>query len=88
MPEVFVEYNVSCAMSVGFDIMKRFLQSTFLSYGAPDEPFARRLYEALQRRDILFWRARRPVPEAASPKLFHRFSAQREDILEFVGMPF
>jgi len=28
------------------------LQSTFISYGSPDEPFARKLYEALHRNGV------------------------------------
>jgi diguanylate cyclase (GGDEF)-like protein len=32
--------------------IKKLLQSTFISYGAPDEPFARRLYEALHRNGV------------------------------------
>ncbi|WP_437498247.1 toll/interleukin-1 receptor domain-containing protein [Sorangium sp. So ce1099] len=51
MPEVVVEYMVDCAISLKTDIFKM-LQSTFISYGAPDEPFARKLYEALHRNGV------------------------------------
>ncbi|MCY0994777.1 pentapeptide repeat-containing protein [Nannocystis sp. ILAH1] len=48
MPEVFVEYMVDCARSLQWDVFKM-LQSIFISYGTPDEAFARKLYEALHR---------------------------------------
>lgn len=51
MPEVVVEYMVDCARSLELDVFKM-LQSTFISYGAPDEPFARKLYEALHRNGV------------------------------------
>ncbi|WP_129572530.1 MULTISPECIES: toll/interleukin-1 receptor domain-containing protein [Sorangium] len=51
MPEVFVEYDVACALAIKTDMFK-ILQSTFISYGAPDEPFARKLYEALHRNGV------------------------------------
>jgi hypothetical protein len=52
MPEVFVEYSVSCALSLDTDVFGNLLQSTFLSFGGPDEPFARKLYEALHRNGV------------------------------------
>ena len=51
MPEVFVEYMVDCALSLKTEVFKM-LQSTFISYGAPDEAFARKLYEALHRNGV------------------------------------
>ncbi|WP_437498244.1 toll/interleukin-1 receptor domain-containing protein [Sorangium sp. So ce1099] len=51
MPEILAEYTVDCALSLRTDIFKM-LQSTFISYGAPDEPFARKLYEALHRNGV------------------------------------
>ncbi len=52
MPEVFVEYSVSCAQSLDTNVLRNLLQSTFLSFGGPDEPFARKLYEALHRNGV------------------------------------
>jgi hypothetical protein len=48
MPEIFSEYMVDCARSLRMDVFKM-LKSTFISFGSPDEPFARKLYEALHR---------------------------------------
>lgn len=52
MPEVFVEYMIDCARTLVPLGVFRMLQSTFISYGSPDESFARKLYEALQRNGV------------------------------------
>ena len=51
MPEVFVDYMVDIALSLDTDVFKM-LRSTFISYGGPDEAFARKLYEALHRNGV------------------------------------
>ena len=51
MPEVFVEYMVDSALSLKSTVFKM-LRSTFISYGSPDEAFARKLYEALHRNGV------------------------------------
>lgn len=50
MADVFVEYMVDCARSLEPGLIFTLLQSTFISYGGPDEAFARKLNEALERR--------------------------------------
>lgn len=50
-PELFVTYMIDCARSVGSDVFSM-MQSTFLSYGGPDEPFVRTLYEFLHRNGV------------------------------------
>lgn len=63
MPEVFVEYSIDCARSLDPGIMFSMMQSTFLSYGAPNEAFARKLYEALHRNGVTtFFFAEHAVP--------------------------
>ena len=52
MPEVFIEYDISCAESLDGNIIKKMLQSTFISYGSPDELFARKLYEGFHRNGV------------------------------------
>lgn len=52
VPEVFAEYMVDCALSMKDDVF-RILRSTFISYGYPDEAFARQLYEALHRNGVV-----------------------------------
>jgi hypothetical protein len=68
MPEVFVDYMVDCALSLKSEVF-RMLRSTFISYGSPDEAFARRLYEALHRNGVTTFF----FPEHAVPgKKLHR----------------
>src|SRR5262249_1228627 len=63
MPEVFIEYMVECAESLNGSIIRKMLQSTFISYGSPDEEFARKLYEALHRNGVTtFFFAEHAVP--------------------------
>jgi hypothetical protein len=52
MPDVFVEYMVDCARSLEAGQVFSLLQSTFISYGGPDEAFARKLNDALERRGV------------------------------------
>jgi len=52
MPDVFVEYMVDCARSLDPQQVFSLLQSTFISYGGPDEAFARKLNDALKRRGV------------------------------------
>ncbi|WP_437338457.1 toll/interleukin-1 receptor domain-containing protein [Sorangium sp. So ce394] len=51
VPNVFVEYDVDCALSLKTDTF-RMLQSTYISYGSPDESFARMIYEALHSNGV------------------------------------
>jgi uncharacterized protein YjbI with pentapeptide repeats len=52
MPDVFVEYMVDCARCLDPSMVFSLLQSTFISYGGPDEAFARKLNEALEQRGV------------------------------------
>ena len=47
MPGVFIEYMVECARTLDPHQLFSLMQSTFISYGAPDEAFARHLNDAL-----------------------------------------
>lgn len=62
VPTLAVEYIFDCAFALGtnlFDLM----QTTFLCYGGPDQEFARKLYEALQRNGVrVFFFAEHAVP--------------------------
>lgn len=53
MPDVFVQYMVDSARSLDPKQVFTLLQSTFISYGGPDEAFARKLDEALKRRGVV-----------------------------------
>jgi hypothetical protein len=77
-PGVFVEYMVDCARSMTESSMSRLLQSTFISYGAPNEVFARRLYEALHTNGVRTFF----FPEHGIPgKKLHRM--MRDGVNEF-----
>ena len=52
LPEIFIQYMVECAQSLDGSIIKNMLQSTFISYGGPDESFAQKLYDALRRNGV------------------------------------
>ncbi len=52
VPWTFVEYMVDCAQAETAGDLRTLMQSTFISYGQPDEAFARRLYESLTSRRI------------------------------------
>jgi uncharacterized protein YjbI with pentapeptide repeats len=69
MPDVFVEYMVDCARSLDPRVVFSLLQSTFISYGGPDEAFARKLNEALEERGVttFFFKDDAPLGE----KLHH-----------------
>ena len=48
VPEIFATYMIDCAHALGQPILRALMQSTFISYGGPDEKFARKLYDALR----------------------------------------
>jgi hypothetical protein len=50
--EVLATYRIDALRSLDPLGVFRMLQSTFISYGKPDEPFARKLYEALHRNGV------------------------------------
>lgn len=52
MAHIFVEFMVDCARSLSEVDLFSMTQSTFISYGGPDEAFARKLYEALRRNRV------------------------------------
>jgi hypothetical protein len=53
VPAIFVEYMIDCAKATDLPLLRRMMQSTFISYGGPDEKFARRLYDALRSHDVV-----------------------------------
>ncbi|HWA78465.1 MAG TPA: toll/interleukin-1 receptor domain-containing protein [Polyangiaceae bacterium] len=52
MPDVFVEYMIDCARSLDPQEVFSLLRSTFISYGGPDEGFARKLNAALEMQGV------------------------------------
>jgi len=52
VPEIFATYMIDCARAVGEPLLRILMQSTFISYGGPDEAFARKLYLALRSHGV------------------------------------
>ncbi len=52
MPEVFIEYNISCAQALTATERRLMLQSTFISYGSPDQECAEELRNALRGQGV------------------------------------
>ena len=52
VPWIFVEYMVDCAKAEKTDDVGTLMQSTFISYGQPDDAFARQPYDSLTSRRI------------------------------------
>lgn len=48
VPDVFAEFMIDCARSIGGTGLASMLRSTFISYGGPDEEFAQRIYDSLR----------------------------------------
>jgi len=72
-PEVFAEFMVDCARSIREVDLFSIMQTTFISYGSPDEAFARRLYEALHQNGVTtFFFAEHAVPGDKLHRLMRR----------------
>src|ERR1019366_5985809 len=53
VPEIFAEFMIDCARSSSARLMRSLMESTFISYGGPDELFARKLYDELRAHDVI-----------------------------------
>jgi hypothetical protein len=63
VPAIFAEYMIDCARAIGEPLIRELLLSTFISYGAPDERFARQVYEGLREHGVIVFF----FPETARP---------------------
>jgi hypothetical protein len=79
VPEIFAEYMIECARAVGDDLLQELMQTTFISYGGPDEAFARRLYDALRAHGVVtfFFPETARVGERIDDEVFN--ALQRHD---------
>lgn len=79
VPDLFAEYMIECARALGDDVLQGLMQSTFISYGAPDEAFARRLYDALRANGVVtfFFPETARVGERIGDEVFN--ALQRHD---------
>jgi hypothetical protein len=53
VPPIFAEFMIECARATEENILKELMQSTFISYGGPDEGFARKLYQSLRDHQVI-----------------------------------
>ncbi|MGD0765864.1 MAG: pentapeptide repeat-containing protein, partial [Dehalococcoidia bacterium] len=52
VPEIFAEYMIDCAKAIELPLLRRMMQTTFISYGAPDETFAdNEVFRRIQEHD-------------------------------------
>jgi uncharacterized protein YjbI with pentapeptide repeats len=51
-PPIFVEFMIDSAAALAGSLTCKMLQSTFISYGTPDQRFASKLYEALKAHGV------------------------------------
>jgi hypothetical protein len=74
VPQLFAEYMIDCAKSLEEPLLRGLMQRTFISYGAPDEAFARRLYDALRQHGVVayFFPETARVGERISNELFRQ----------------
>lgn len=74
VPPVFAEFMIDCAKAEGEMNIRAMLQSTFISYGGPDELFARKLHEALRAAGVVtfFFPESATLGERISDEVFRR----------------
>jgi hypothetical protein len=53
VPEIFAEYMIDCARATSESLWRTLMQTTFISYGGPDETFAQKLYYALREHNVV-----------------------------------
>jgi hypothetical protein len=83
VPALFVEYQIECARALGDSILESLMQSTFISYGGPDERFARRLYDALSVNGVttFFFPENSVVGERISNEVYRNIQSHDRTIL-------
>jgi hypothetical protein len=83
VPEIFAEYMIDCARALGEPMLRRLMQTTFISYGGPDEAFARRLYSALRDHGVVvfFFPETARVGERIDNEVFQQIQAHDRVLL-------
>jgi len=74
VPAIFATYMIDCARAIDEPILRTLVRSTFISYGAPDEAFARALYDALRAHSVVvfFFPESATVGERIANEVFRR----------------
>jgi uncharacterized protein YjbI with pentapeptide repeats len=83
VPPIFADYMIDCASAIGESLMSKLMQSTFISYGGPDEAFARRLYESLRSHQItvFFFPETARVGERINSEVYRQIQAHDRVLL-------
>lgn len=83
VPGLFADYMIDCAHALGEPLLRTLMQSTFISYGGPDETFARKLYEALRAHGVIvfFFPEDATLGERIDSEVFRRLQEQDRVIL-------
>jgi TIR domain/Pentapeptide repeats (8 copies) len=82
-PDTVAEYMIDSARAVGESVVHRLMSSTFISYGRPDETFARKLYESLRAHGVttFFFPETAKVGERISEEVFKQIQAHDKVLL-------
>jgi TIR domain-containing protein/pentapeptide repeat protein len=83
VPAIFAEYMIDCARALQEPSLRSMMQSTFISYGGPDERFARRLYDALREHQVMvfFFPVNARVGERIDTEVFRNLQEHDRIIL-------
>jgi hypothetical protein len=73
-PEIFATYMIDCAKAIEAPLLRILMQSTFISYGGPDEKFARKVYDRLRAHKVItfFFPESATVGERIDNEVFRR----------------
>jgi TIR domain/Pentapeptide repeats (8 copies) len=79
VPQIFATYMIECARAIGEPLLNKLMQSTFISYGGPDECFVRRIYDILRVNEVttFFFPETAHVGARISDEIFNQI--QRHD---------
>jgi hypothetical protein len=83
IPEIFAEYMIDCARAINESVWRTMIQTTFISYGGPDEAFAQKLYDALKSHGVVtfFFPKSATMGERIDKEIFGRLQEHDRVIL-------
>ncbi|MER7578211.1 toll/interleukin-1 receptor domain-containing protein [Streptomyces sp. NPDC090032] len=83
VPPLFSEYMIDCARALGESLIRSLMQTTFISYGGPDEGFAREIYEALREHGVVafFFPESATIGERIDSEIYRRLAEHDRVIL-------
>ncbi|WP_084466638.1 toll/interleukin-1 receptor domain-containing protein [Nocardia arthritidis] len=83
VPPIFAEYMIDCARALSEPFLRSLMQSTFISYGGPDEAFATKLYESLKAHGsiVFFFPTSATLGERIDNEIYRRLKEHDRVIL-------